>query len=128
MLKITGIKLQKISNIVMHLVTEKGMRGGISYISKRYSKSDDKTIMYWNANNLYGWAMIQSLFVCDFKWLSNKEINNFSLNISENSPIGYILECDLEYCKELQIYAMIILGALNSGMMSDYCSDIANWY
>ena len=31
------------------------MRGGASYISKRYSKRDENTeIMYWDANNLYG--------------------------------------------------------------------------
>ena len=37
----------------MYLFLEKGMRGGISYISKRYSKSNkDINIMYWDANNL----------------------------------------------------------------------------
>ena len=61
MLKMSGIKLEKINNIV-HLFLEKGMRGGVSYISKRYSKSDqNNTIMYWDANNLYGWTMIQDL-------------------------------------------------------------------
>ena len=34
MLKMTGIKLEKISNTDVHLFLEKGMRGGISYISK----------------------------------------------------------------------------------------------
>ena len=34
MLKMTGIELQKIDNIDMHLSLEKGMRGGVSYISK----------------------------------------------------------------------------------------------
>ena len=38
MLRITGIELDLISDIDMHLFTEKGMRGGISYIAKRYSK------------------------------------------------------------------------------------------
>ena len=51
------------------------MRGGILYISKRYSKSsDDKTIMCWDANNLYGWAMIQDFPFEDFKFLSEEEI------------------------------------------------------
>ena len=58
MLKMTGIELQTIDNIDVHLFLEKGMRGSISYISKRYSKIDkSKTIMYWDPNNLYGWAM-----------------------------------------------------------------------
>ena len=62
MLKMTGIQLEKINNIDVHLFSEKGMRGGVSYITKRYSKSDQNTtIMYWDANNLYGWAMIQDL-------------------------------------------------------------------
>ena len=46
MLKITKIRLE-LSNIDMRLFIEKGMRGGISYISKRYSNIDeDKSIMY----------------------------------------------------------------------------------
>ena len=102
MLEMAGIELQKIDNTDIHLFLEKGMRGGISYISKGYSKSDENTnIMYWDANNLYGWAMIQDLPHSGFKWLSNKEINDFDLNITVNSPVGYILEVDLEYCEEL---------------------------
>ena len=51
MLKMTGIQLEKINNSAKHLFLEKGMRGGISYVSKRHSKSDDNTtIMYWDAN------------------------------------------------------------------------------
>ena len=51
----------------IHLFLEKGMRSGISYISKRCSKSsDDKTIMYWDVNNLYGWTMIQDLPYCGY--------------------------------------------------------------
>ena len=80
-LKMTGTELQKIDNIDMHILLEKGMRGGISYISKRYSKIDkNKTIMYWDANNLYVWPMSQSLPVSDLKFLTQKEINNFDLD------------------------------------------------
>ena len=38
MLKMTGIKLELISDVDMHLFIEKGMRGGISCISKRLVK------------------------------------------------------------------------------------------
>ena len=80
----------------MHLFLEEGMRGGVSYISKRYSTADkNNTIMYWDENKLYGWAMIQDLSYCDFNWLNDKEINSFDLIISENSFTGYILECDI---------------------------------
>ena len=60
MLKMTGIELDLISDIDMHLFIEKGMRGGISYISKRHSKANNKEskeskyITYLEANNLYG--------------------------------------------------------------------------
>ena len=37
MLKMTGVKLEKISDINLHFFIVKGMRGGISYIAKRYS-------------------------------------------------------------------------------------------
>ena len=42
MLKMTGIELELISVIDMHLFIEKGMRGGISYIAKRHSKANNK--------------------------------------------------------------------------------------
>ena len=67
MLQIAGIELELISDIAMHLCIEKGMRGSISYIAKRYSKTNNeymkcydsgkgsKYITYVDANNLYGW-------------------------------------------------------------------------
>ena len=66
MVKITDIKLEKISNINKYLFIEKGLRGGISYIAKRYAKVNNKYvndydpkkpstfISYLDMNNLYG--------------------------------------------------------------------------
>ena len=42
MLKMTGVKFKKIFNIDMYLFIEKGLRGRISYIAKRYSKANIK--------------------------------------------------------------------------------------
>ena len=42
MLKMTGVKLEKISDIDKYLFIEKGLRGGISYISKRCAKANNK--------------------------------------------------------------------------------------
>ena len=65
----TGVKLEKISDIDMYLFTEKGLRGRISYIAKRYAKANNKYmkdfdpkkpskyILYLDKNNLYGCTM-----------------------------------------------------------------------
>ena len=42
MLKMTGIELEKISDIDKYLFIEKGLRGGISYIAKRFAKANNK--------------------------------------------------------------------------------------
>ena len=42
MLKMTEVVLESISNIYMYLFVEKGMRGGISYIAKRFSEANNK--------------------------------------------------------------------------------------
>ena len=42
MLKMTKIELEFISDPDMHIFFEKGTRGGISYISSRYSKANNK--------------------------------------------------------------------------------------
>ena len=120
----------------MHLLIEKGMGDGISNISKRHSEVDgeNKFIMYWDPNNLYGWAMNQPLPYCDFNFLTKKKISEFCLNsISENSQIGYILELDPEYCKKLHDSHSDYPFApeklkISSDMFSKYCSDIANKY
>ena len=70
----------------------------------------------------------------DFKFLTKKEISKFCLNsIDDNSSIGYILKCDLEYCKELHdLHNDYLLCPkkieANSNKLSRYCGDIANKY
>ena len=69
MLNMTKVKLELILDSDMYIFFEKGMRGGVSYISNRYSKANNKYlksydpkqeskhIIYFDANNLYGYAM-----------------------------------------------------------------------
>ena len=115
MLKITKINLELLSDVDKLLMIEKGIRGGISIISNRYGKANNKYmedfndsepskyLMYLDANNLYGWAMLQKLPIHSFKWLSNKEIenifNNQIVQVWEKTPC--ILEVDLIYPEEL---------------------------
>ena len=108
MVKMTGVKLEKISDINMYLFIEKGLTGGISYIAKRYSKANNKYmeiydpakplkyIEYLDKNNLYDLGMSQYLPHGRFKWLKNE--GNFDVNsISEDNSIENILEVDLKY-------------------------------
>ena len=69
MLKMTGMKLEKISDIDMYYLIEKGTRGGVSYIAEKYAKANNKYIngydtgkpstfiTYLDMNKLYDWAM-----------------------------------------------------------------------
>ena len=41
-LKMTGVKLEKISDIYKYLFIEKGLREGISYAARRYAKASNK--------------------------------------------------------------------------------------
>ena len=96
---------------------EKAMRRGISCITKRYSKANNKYmedydankptkfIMYLDANNLYHWGMSQYLPYGGLKWLRQKKNDKFDEStVAENSSDGYIFEVDLEYPDELPVF------------------------
>ncbi|XP_043484408.1 uncharacterized protein LOC122512572 [Leptopilina heterotoma] len=112
MLKYTRVELQLITDIDMMMFVESGIRGGISQCCNRYTKAnnpymenfdeskDTSYIMYFDANNLYGWAMAQALPYGGFKWIDNVD-DSFNFNVTDNSSVGYILEVDLEYPKSL---------------------------
>ena len=88
MLKMTGIKLELVSDNYMDLFIEEGIRGGFSYIAKRYSKANHKYmkdydsseesifIIYLDANNLHGWEMSKYFPYGGLEWLSQEGIKN----------------------------------------------------
>ena len=110
MLKMIKIELEFIPEPDIDIFFEKSTRGGISYISKKYSKANNKHLkphdakqesehIYLDANNLYGYAMSKFISTSVFKWIDPKE---FNLNkYTSNSSKGCVLEVDLEYPKEL---------------------------
>ena len=144
MLKMTGIKLEKILDIDKYLFIEKGSRGGISYIAKRYAKANNKYIndydpkkpstfiTYLDMNNLYGWTMTEYLPYNEFEWLEN--IDEFDINsISEKSDTGYFLKVDLEYPDALhELHNDYSLApeklAVSNDILSKYCKGIADRY
>ncbi|CAH1104394.1 unnamed protein product [Psylliodes chrysocephalus] len=108
MLYKTKIQLELLTDIDMVNFFKKGIRGGVAQCSKREAVANnqyvsnfdpqkpEKYIMYLDATNLYGSAMSQYLPYGGFRWLHN-EIQNFDINIDDESPQGYVLEVDLEY-------------------------------
>jgi hypothetical protein len=112
LLKKTEIELELLTDIDMHLFIEKGLRGGICMVSRRFAKANnpmcpdyDDTkpntwIVYLDANNLYGWAMEQMLPVGGFQWVEGLTLD-VVLATEDNAPEGYILEVDMEYPEHL---------------------------
>ena len=98
----------------MLLMVEEGIRGWICHAIHSYAKANNKYmsnydksiissyLMYLDANNLYGWAMSQTLPVNSFKWVEelSKFNESFIKSYDENSDIGYFLEHLVEYPKK----------------------------
>ncbi|GFT49109.1 uncharacterized protein TNCV_3262131 [Trichonephila clavipes] len=127
------------TDLDMHLFVERGIRGGISMISHRFSSANNKYldsydenkpskyILYLDANNLYGWAMSQPLPTHGFEWITQPI--DF-MEIPDESDIGYILEVDMDYPQNLHNLhndyplAPETLNVTND-MLSPYCKEIA---
>jgi hypothetical protein len=115
MLKKTGITIENMTDYDMYLMIEKGIRGGMCMVSERHAKANNPYMNNWNpeekssylmyldANNLYGYSMIQSLPTGGYKWIkandywSEKRIQS----LADDAEYGYIFEVDLEYPQEL---------------------------
>ncbi|KYN12368.1 hypothetical protein ALC57_15483 [Trachymyrmex cornetzi] len=80
------------------LLTLKGVfaQANNKYNASTYDPSESSTyLMYFDENNLYGWAMSESLPYGEFQWV---DIERFDvMSVSSNSVVGYILEIDLAY-------------------------------
>ena len=114
-LKKTEVELELLTDVDMLLMVEKGIRGGIRHTIHRYAKANNKYIKnydenkessfleYLDADNIYGWAMIQPFPVDGFKFVKNvsKIDEDFIKNYGEDSDKGYIFEVDVEYPKKL---------------------------
>ena len=108
-------ELELLTNIDILLMTEKGIRGGICHVTHRHAKANNKYmknydknikssyLTYLNANNLYGWAMLQKRPVSGFERV--KELSKFDERFikkyDEDRHKRQFLEVDFEYPKYL---------------------------
>ena len=73
-------------------------RGGICDIKGNRlvnTSEKNKTIWYFDPNQIYGWAMMQKLLHKDFKYTATSPDN--ILNTPDNSDFGYYIICDIDY-------------------------------
>ena len=105
-LRMTKAKIDLIQDPDMHLFIEAGMRGGVACISKRLAEASDEPdedgmkdfLLYLDANNLYGWAMSQSLPTGGLTW----EEADFSPDAwPDDGERGCLLEVDIHCPSEL---------------------------
>ena len=114
-LKKTDVKLELLTDYQMLLMIEEGIRGGMCQSTHRYAKANNKYtknydksidlsyLTYLDANNLYGSAMSQKLPVNGFMWYKylSEFDEDFIKNYDESGDVGYFLEVDVEYPKNL---------------------------
>lgn len=113
MLKYTNVEIELFTDIDMLLFIERGIRGGISECAKRYVKANNKYLSdfdpnkkstflaFLDANNLYGYSMMQHLPISNFVWCHEEFDVEKILNIADDSSIGYIFEVTLLYPESL---------------------------
>ena len=115
MLKKTNVNLELLTDVDILLMIESGIIGGMCQSIHRYAKANNKYtnnydksikssyLMYLDANNLYGWVMSKILPLNGFKWENDlsRFNENFIKNYNENSDVGYFVELDIEYPKQL---------------------------
>ena len=117
-LKLTNIKLDFIKDTAklpsgkeLLLLLENNIRGGISSVmgDRHVQSNENKQILYFDANNLYGWAMSQNLPTGEFEILPLNPCNYILeqlvedlLQIPDDNEYGFFIECDLLYPAEIK--------------------------
>jgi hypothetical protein len=104
----------------MYAFVEDSIRGGVSMTPGRYAKANHpylgqahynpqdplSWILYFDVNNLYGWAMSQMLPYGQYRWLltqdkTQEELLRMILSHAEEDPTGFIVEVDGEFPDEV---------------------------
>lgn len=108
MLKLTGVKIELLTDLDKILFVERNIRGGLSFISQRLVEVERdekmKEILFVDANNLYGQSMSGFLPFNNFKWMEDSQFRDTDIDwktINTQGEDGFILEVDLAYPEHL---------------------------
>ena len=107
----SSLTLELLPDINQYLFIIKGIKGGMSMVSKRYALTNNKYvegynssksssfILYLDANNLYGRAMQE--------YLPPHQLNyDFTEGLEPEGEVGCIIQCSLEYSVALHDYPL----------------------
>ena len=149
LLKYTNVRLELLTDAEMYQFFEAGVRGGVASINHRYAEANNKYmgsaydpskensyILYTDMNNMYGYAMSDSLPISDFKWIADEDIDVMShkiLSLSADNEHGYVLEVDLTYPPHLHdLHSSLPLApekiSIPYSNLSSYCQSFPGKY
>ena len=113
-IKRTGIRLKNLTDPDMLLMFERGIRGGITQVVRKYTaannpymrdkfdpNADTTYLQYLDANNLHGWVMSQPLPTGGFRFRWVDVNPNEISELATRTDKGYMLEVDVSYPAEL---------------------------
>lgn len=146
-----GIRLLSMKDMDTFISLKDNLRGGITQITTRYAtaeqsrapngasveQSENDSIFYFDANNLYGGAMHRMLpydIVDDTKndWKAIKSMgeNEWIKSLSTYDQYGFFIECDIECDKKLFDYFsdFPFFPTQRVGMYSPYMKNFAKEY
>ena len=103
-----------------NLFIEERISGGMATISHWYTQTNSPGMenydvskcisykMYMDASNLFGWVISQPLPISNFKWLTDKEMEDLKvMMMPDDSSRGYILDCNLGKCYFYYLYISV---------------------
>ena len=113
MLLKTKIKLQLINDTEMLSMIERMKRGGLCFVgSKRHVEANNPHcdnydpakpttyLMYWDANNLYGWPMTEPLPFEGLRWNNGITLEDI-LATDDHALEGHMVKVDLHFPSEI---------------------------
>ena len=115
--KMSGAELELITDENMYLFMEEGIRGGVSVISNRYGRGNNKYmrdlhdkglpdsfVVYLDANGLYSFAMLLPLPYKNFKWMCSKTLRKMEEDSSRIKACTLEVDLDIPEMKEFHDY------------------------
>ena len=140
-LRYSGVKLDLLTDINQYFFLERGIRGGLSMVAKRYAKANHSNIPGYDsskptvhildldANNLYGKAMQEYLPYGGFRWMEGCELTEEQImKIAPDADEGCFVECTLDYPQALHdLHADYPLAPVKTKITYDMLSPYARF-